>query len=425
MSNDLLLARLQFAFTAAGHYMFVVLTLGLAALLCLMQTRAVLGHPTLRTARMEAVRFWGQIYIINYGLGIVTGLVMELQFGLTWPGLSQTAGEVFGIPLAVEALVAFFLESTLLGLWIFGWDRIAPLAHTAILWGIALTAYASVVFILIANGFLQDPAGVRMQDGVIKLESLTAFAGNPAGLVAVPHIIFGSLLAAGAVMAGLSAAQLRRRHLRAPEEVRLFESSLRWGFTAFCVAVAPVAAFGTLQWDILQPAKFASWQGDTAALAAIQADAVARFGPGDYLPPAGWVRGAALLMLGCWGVMAVAAATALTTVLVKGKAWLYTRKWMHRLLILVAPVPFVAVLGGWIFREVGRQPWIIHELVTTASAASHAGAGDRLFSFVAFSTVFALLVLINWWLIIRHARRHPSAVSLGSRQPAEVSSWIS
>jgi cytochrome d ubiquinol oxidase subunit I len=241
----------------------------------------------------------------------------------------------------------------------------------------------------------------------------------------VPHIIFGSLLAGGTVMAGLSAAQLRHRHRRGQDEINLFERSLRWGFTAFCVAIVPVAIFGSLQWGILQPAKFAAWDGDASALAAIQAEAVARFGPGDYLPPVGWVRGAALLMLGCWGVMAVAAVLGLATVLLRGKGWLYSRRWLHQLLMVLIPVPFLAVLSGWIFREVGRQPWIIHELVTTSSAVSHASVGDRFFSFTAFTGVFALLVLVNWWLIIRHTRRHPGSVSLGAHQPTEVSSWIS
>jgi cytochrome d ubiquinol oxidase subunit I len=419
VTDALLLARLQFGFTAGGHYLFVVLTLGLAAILSIMQTRALFGSAQRRAERMTMVRFWGQLYVINYGMGIVTGLVMELQFGLTWPGLSHAASEVFGIPLAIESLVAFFLESTLLGLWIFGWNRIPPLAHAALMWGITLTAYASVVFILIANGFLQSPAGVRVDGEQIRMADLGAFATNPSGLLAVPHIVFGSLLAGGAVMAGLSAARLRSRRRRGPEETAMFERSLKWGFTTFCIAIVPVAAFGATQWGILQPAKFAAWQGDAAALASINADAVARFGPGDYLPPQGWVQSAALLMLGCWGIMAVSAAVALTAAIRRGWQVLNGSRRLQTLLAYMVPLPFIAVLSGWVFREAGRQPWVIHEMLSTESAVSQAGYGGRLFSFAAFTLVFALLVLANWWLILRHVRRSPAEVSLG----AEVMAW--
>lgn len=414
MADDLLLARLQFAFTAGGHYVFVVLTLGLATLLAVMQTRALFQRGDARIETVRMVRFWGQLYVINYGMGIVTGLVMELQFGLGWPGLTEAAADVFGVPLAVEALVAFFLESTLLGLWVFGWHRLPFAVHTALIWGITLTAYGSVFFILLANGFLQNPTGVQSHDGVVRLVDLGAFVTNPAALRPVPHILFGAVLAAGAVVAGLSAGQLRSWSVlsRPPEDVALLQRSLRWGMVAFCIAVVPVAVSGAAQWELLQPAKFAIWQGDMQALASIQAEASARFGPGDYTPPLGWVRLGAYTMLGCWGVLAVVAVIGLLAMM-RGRGRLYSSRRLHKLLVLAVPLPFVAVLAGWIFREVGRQPWVIYEMLTTGAAAGHASHSERVFSFICFVGTFALLALVNWWLLARQVRKSPETASLG------------
>src|SRR3954465_10099015 len=164
--NALPIARLQFATTTSFHFLFVLLTLGLVTLVAVMQTRWTLGgKPEL----LRMTRFWGRLYVINYALGIVTGIVMEFQFGLTWPGLSAFAGDVFGAPLAIETLVAFFLESTFLGLWIFGWGRLNRWVHLALIWRTAITAYASAFWIMVANGFLQHPVGYQEHDGVLRL----------------------------------------------------------------------------------------------------------------------------------------------------------------------------------------------------------------------------------------------------------------
>lgn len=167
MGGDaLVLARVQFALTAGTHFLFVALTLGLATLVALTQTRAAVSGSAVH-ARM--VRFWGQLYVVNYAVGIVTGLVMEFQFGLNWSGLSRVTGNVFGAPLALETIVAFFVESTFLGLWIFGWDRLNRWVHLALIWVVTLTAYLSAYFVLVANGWMQRPVGFEMVDGAARL----------------------------------------------------------------------------------------------------------------------------------------------------------------------------------------------------------------------------------------------------------------
>ncbi|MFG1695443.1 cytochrome ubiquinol oxidase subunit I [Nonomuraea sp. NPDC049309] len=188
------LARTQFAVTGSLHFLFVVLTLGLAPLVAIMHTRwARTGQPL----HERMTRFWGQVYVINYALGIMTGLVMEFQFGLAWSGLTDYAGDVFGAPLAMETLLAFFLESTFLGLWIFGWGRLPRWAHTACIWAVTLTAYASAFFIMVANSFLQNPAGAVADGERLRLAGFGALLTNKALIFSFPHVIGAGLFTGG------------------------------------------------------------------------------------------------------------------------------------------------------------------------------------------------------------------------------------
>src|SRR3954469_23866124 len=200
--NILDLARWQFAVTGSLHFLFVLLTLGLAPLVAITNTRAVLGgKPVLE----RMTRFWGQIYVINYALGVFTGLVMEFQFGLSWSGLSHYAGDVFGAPLAIETLGAFFLESTFLGLWIFGFGRLPQWLHLTLIWLVTLTAYASALFIMLANSFLQNPVGSRLEGGTLRLDDFGALFSNPALVASLPHVLGAALVTGGFFVVGVSA----------------------------------------------------------------------------------------------------------------------------------------------------------------------------------------------------------------------------
>jgi cytochrome bd ubiquinol oxidase subunit I len=206
--DTLLLARLQFATTTSFHFLFVLVTLGLVALLVYLQTA---WFVTRKPAYERLTRFWGTIYLINYVLGIATGIVMEFQFGLNWSGLSRYVGNVFGAPLAIETLVAFFLESTLLGMWIFGWHRLRRGVHLALLWGVAITAYASAFWIMVANSWLQNPVGYEVRDGVAHLTDFSALLTNPTFGMAFGHVVSASILTGGMLMAAISAWHLIRR----------------------------------------------------------------------------------------------------------------------------------------------------------------------------------------------------------------------
>lgn len=465
------LARLQFAGTIGIHWLFVLLTLGLVPVVAVLHTAAVRsGDPARRSALERATRFWGQLYVINYALGIVTGLVMEFQFGLAWSGLSKFAGNVIGAPVALETLVAFFAESTFLGMWIFGWGRLAPRLHAALIWLVVLTAYASAYFIMVANGFMQHPVGHEVRDGVAYLTDLGAMLTNPNALLALGHITAAALLTGGLFVAGVSAYHVARQTAERPFFVR----SLRWGVGVAAFMSVPAFLLGALQYPLLgetQPMKLAVLEGGEE-VARVQEMMAARYGAGNYVPPS-WLVSAQNVMLYLGYVTAIVALTAalvvfrarlvrsrvvavlvavcyplvlavfvggllygepgpnmvviyvvmvgaVTALLVHGAK---VARWRRAawLLVAVTPLPFVASLGGWLFREIGRQPWIVYGELTVEQAVSPVSAANVWASFVAFMVVFVGLAVTNWVLIARFAARGPDGVHIGRTEPVRPS----
>ncbi|WP_367132241.1 cytochrome ubiquinol oxidase subunit I [Saccharothrix sp. HUAS TT1] len=368
------LARLQFATTTSFHFLFVLLTLGLVTAVAVAQTRAAFSADPVH-ARMA--RFWGRLYVVNYALGIATGIVMEFQFGLNWSGLSTFAGDVFGAPLALETLVAFFLESTFLGLWIFGWDRLNKWAHLALIWLVALTAFASAFWIMVANAFLHNPAGHESRDGVLRLVDFSALLTNPTFGTAFLHVCFASLTVGGVFLTGVSAYHFLRR----TTEVDFFRRSLRLGVVLTALATPPLVGFGFGQFPIVrqyQPDKF-----DTVG---------ALDGTGlGFMIQIGFV-----LLLVSWAAVPLLF-----------RDWVIRLRFPLYLMVVGIPLPFVAAIGGWLFREVGRQPWLVQGVLTTRDAMSHVSRDQVLVSFIAFTAVFAVLAVADWVLIARLARRGP------------------
>ncbi|WP_433268591.1 cytochrome ubiquinol oxidase subunit I [Actinosynnema sp. CS-041913] len=368
------LARLQFAVTTSFHFLFVLLTLGLVTLVAVMQTRAALtGNPV----HTRMTRFWGRLYVVNYALGIATGIVMEFQFGLNWSGLSHYAGDVFGAPLAMETLVAFFLESTFLGLWIFGWDRLNKWVHLALIWLVTLTAYASAFWIMVANAFLQHPVGHEERDGVLRLVDFSALVGNPLFGMAFMHVLLAALTVGGVFLTGVSAYHFIKR----TQEVDFFRRSLRLGVVVTAAVTPLLIGVGFGQFPIIgefQPDKTADVSGAAGA------------GLG-FMIQAGMV-----LLLVSW-----------LTVPLLIRDWVIRMRFPLYLMVIGIPLPFIAAIGGWLFRELGRQPWLVYGLLRTEDAMSDVSRDGMLFSFVAFTTVFAVLAVADWVLIARLARRGP------------------
>jgi cytochrome d ubiquinol oxidase subunit I len=389
------IARMQFATTTSLHFLFVLLTLGLATLVAVMQTRHTFSRDPVHS---RMTRFWGHLYVINYVVGIATGIVMEFQFGLNWTGLTAFAGDVFGAPLAVETLVAFFLESTFLGLWIFGWGRLNRWVHLALIWLVVLTAYASAFWVMVANSFLQNPVGYQVDGGVARLTDFGALLANPSLWSALGHVLTAALVAAGFFLAGVSAYHFIKR----TADVGFFRRSMRLGLGTAALAAVFLISFGFDQFGVLsevQPAKL----GDAAERAAVQAAGVAKFGPGDYLPPE--------IAREFLGVMI---SLGFLLALMAWLGWLLTfRNWVARLrfplyvLMAVIPLPFVAAISGWLFREIGRQPWLINGLLRTSDAVTNVSAGSMLASYIAFTVILVGLVITDWVLIARVAARGP------------------
>ncbi|MEH0935209.1 cytochrome ubiquinol oxidase subunit I [Micromonospora psammae] len=398
--DTLLLARLQFATTTSLHFLFVVVTLGLVTLLVGLQTAWFL---TRNPAYERLTRFWGQLYVINYVLGIATGIVMEFQFGLNWSGLSRYVGNVFGAPLAIETLVAFFLESTFLGMWIFGWHRLRRGVHLALLWGVALTAYASAFWIMVANSWLQNPVGYELRDGVAHLTDFTALLTNPSLGMAFGHVIAAALLTGGLLMAAVSAGHLIRR----TPDFALFRTSLRIGLVTAAVAVTLVQGFGFAQFgpvSQVQPTKF----GGGPAADRLVTEWTARFGPGDYTPPVLSNVGLGFMILigfilGCvWLLLPLL-----------WRDWIIRLRFPLWLTLFALPLPFIAVILGWISREVGRQPWVAYGLLPTERAVTDVDAGLMLASLIGFTLLLGALAVTNWTLLARHAARGAADPALG------------
>lgn len=376
------LARLQFALTGNLHFLFVVLTLGLAPLVAIMHTRFVMSGNPLH-GRMT--RFWGQIYVINYALGIVTGLVMEFQFGLSWSGLSHYAGDVFGAPLAMETLVAFFLESTFLGLWIFGWHRLPKRLHLACIWIVTLTAYASAFWIMVANSYLQNPVGSVAKGDHMQLTDFGALLTNPALVFSFPHVLGAGLFTGAFVVIGASAYQLLRR----TPEVEFFTRSLRMGVVTATIGIILTVGAGYAQFAGLQDGKFEGNVGAAVGLGFMMLI-------GD------------LLML------------VVLFVMLPLIALLPRWRWTHPILILMTPLPFLAAIFGWMAREIGRQPWMIWQQLSVADALSPGlTTGMVTTSLIGFVGVLGLLAVVDYVLIVRVVRRGPAEVALGATPSGE------
>jgi cytochrome d ubiquinol oxidase subunit I len=441
--DALTLARWQFGITTVYHFFFVPLTLGLVWALVVFQTVwYVTGDETWK----RLTKFWGKLFLINFAMGVVTGIVQEFQFGMNWSEYSRFVGDIFGAPLAMEALLTFFLESTFLGVWIFGWDRLPKKAHLASIWLVAIGSNISAFWILVANSFMQQPMGYVLRNGRAEMDSFWALVSNPHVFVQFPHVMTGSMATAGFFLLGISAWHLRRAN---DDETRdAFSRSFRFAAVYAFVATVAVMMVGHNQaqymtrvqpmkmasaealWETADPAPMSlfTWgneperrdvfaikvpgllsflaynrfEGEVEGISDIQAEYEARYGPGDYVPPVKWTYWTFRAMVGAGLVMLLLAAGAL---------WVTYRGELTaspRLLALLVPamaLPYIANSTGWIFTEIGRVPWIVFGLMTLDRGLSIAvTAGEVLFSLVAFTLLYGALMAADIYLLARFAR---------------------
>lgn len=390
------LARLQFALLAAVHFLFVLLTLGLGPVVAIFNTRWARAKDHRALVFENATRFWGQIYLVNYALGIAAGIVLELQFGLHFPGLLDVAGEVFGAPLAVETLVAFFLESTLLGLWVFGWHLFPRRLHAAIFWAVVLTGYASAFAVMVANGFLRNPRGFVLEGPpdaqVARITDATALITNPAALISGLHVVGACLMAGGFVLVGVAAWHLRRggglRLPTGPDE-DLWRHSMRAGIWTGVIGVLLAHGFGYGQFAYFSPEDSVNGDDAVGVLFGLM------------------VQGANLALLGAF---------LLPFLLIAGAMFrMRGRRVLYAVLTVLLPLPFVVALMGWLVRELGRQPWIIQGVLRVDEATSDQSSRAVLASLVLLVGLMVTLAVLDWWVLSRLARGGTDRLVLGAQ----------
>lgn len=395
------LARLEFALTVVFHYLLVALTLGLVLLVAITQTRwARTGKPVFE----RMTRFWGLAYVINYAVGIGAGIAMEFQLGMNWSGLENAAASVVGAPLSVETVVAFFAESTFLALWIFGRKYLSKGWHLALIWLTTVAAYLSAVWALIANGFMHHPEGYQLHSGkVLVLNSISSLLFNSNSWIAIGHIVPGAILTGGFFMLGVSAVMQKRGN--ADEE--FIRRSMRTGAHAALWGVLGVIGMGVLQLDLVtkqQPVKFAAFINSQSKLAEFAKQLQAQFGQVD-MPPGVLVRYSALTMMGCAAVILVFAVWAFIATR-GGRA--VNQRALLALLPIVLVFPYLANAAGWVFREVGRQPYVIYGILSTNEALTPSlTVGGLTVSLIVFVAVIGVLLGLDWLLLGKLARSGP------------------
>lgn len=463
------LARWQFGITTVYHFLMVPLTIGLSVLVAGMQT-AWVRTGNVRYYRMT--KFWGKLLLINFAMGVVTGIVQEFQFGMNWSEYSRFVGDVFGAPLAMEGLVAFFVESTFLGLWIFGWGRLPKRVHLACAWAFSLATVASAYFILAANSWMQHPVGAEFVDGRPTMTSIWAVLTNSTTLAAVPHTVAGSFAVAAAFLVGIAAWHLWRKRHTEDEHRQVWRSSVKLGAWVGAVSFAVLAITGDVQGKLMfeqQPMKMAAAEalchteqpgsfsiiavGDVAdadcesvktfnvpALLSFLAhgdfdsevkgidDLVVeyqeRYGthyPND--PALGELAGKPIdyvpsLPVTYWGFRIMIGFGALGAAIGVATLWLTRRgripesKWFPRMALAGIALPFIANSAGWIFTEMGRQPFVVVPnpsgvdgvWMFTATAVSDLTTGEVWTSLIALTLVYAVLAAVEVFLIARYVR---------------------
>ncbi len=437
------LARLQFGIVTVFHFIFVPLSIGLAFFVATLQTA---HHRTGKDVYGRMTRFWGKLMLISFAVGVVTGIVQEFQFGMNWSDYSRYVGDVFGAPLAMEGLAAFFLESTFIGLWIFGRGRLPARVHLATIWLVAVGTMLSAYFILAANSWMQHPVGYRIgASGRAEMTSIWAVLTNSTALYAFGHTMLAALATAGMVILGVSAYHLARGH-----DVDGFRRSATLALVVVFVGALATATVGHFQAQLMttqQPMKMAAAEalyesqsgapfsafavapfeatperltfnveipkglsllatntpnGRVEGINDLQAEYVAKYGPGDYRPVIGITYWAFRLMVGMGMLMILLAFIGLLLV---RRGTLTTSPRFLKIALWAIPVPFIGNAMGWIFTEMGRQPWVVQGLLLTRDASSPTvGVGYVTTSLIGFTLLYAVLAAIAGWLAVREMR---------------------
>lgn len=444
------LARLQFAVTSSYHFLFVPLTLGLSVLVAIMETFYVrTGDETYKTM----TKFFGKLFLINFAVGVVTGLVQEFQFGMNWSEYARFMGDIFGAPLAIEALLAFFIESTFLGVWVFTWDKLPKKVHLLSIWLVAIASNLSSLWILIANSFMQEPVGYVLRNGRAEMNDFLAIVTNPHVLYQFPHTVLGGFATGAFIVLGVSAYHLLKKN-----SVEVFKKSFKIAAVFGIISVIGVTSIGHLQgihmvetqpmkmaaaeahWTTEQPAGFNviasidednqknnfevkipgvlsflstnSFNGEVKGIKELQAADVQKYGPGDYIPPVTPLFWSFRLMVLAGGLMLLLVLAGIFSL-----KNIDQKNGLLKLLLWAIPLPYIANTTGWFVAEAGRQPWIVYGLQKTASGVSTVvPAAAVLTTLIGFTLIYGVLAVVGVYLFVKYAKQGPDAIA---NEPAE------
>jgi cytochrome d ubiquinol oxidase subunit I len=451
--DAVMLARLQFAITTIYHFFFVPLTLGLSLIVALMETLYVTTH---REVYKQMTKFWGKLFVINFAMGVVTGIVQEFQFGMNWSEYSRFVGDIFGAPLAIEALMAFFLESTFLGIWIFGWDKLSKKMHAAAIWLVAIASNVSATWILIANSFMQQPVGYEINNGRAEMTSFLELVLNPNLFVQLPHVILSGMVVSTFFVMGISSYHLLKKN-----NIDLFKRSFQ--IAAILAAMSTVMlifnghsqtqhvvetqpmklASAEALWETEDPASLSlltigsldqtrevfsiripgllsflaynQWSGEVRGLNDLQEEYSLTYGPRDYVPNLVITYWSFRIMVGIGFLLALMAVIAV--VLVMGDFFEHPPK-VLKLFLWAIPLPFLATSTGWLLTEVGRFPWIVYTLITIDQGVSQIVSPWQIWvSMIGFTLIYGVLMVANVYLLVKFAKVPPP--SLDEPKPAE------
>jgi cytochrome bd ubiquinol oxidase subunit I len=446
--SSLDLARWQFGAITIYHFLFVPITIGITWFVALFET---LWYRRRDEQYLRLTRFFGKLMLINFAIGVVTGIVQEFQFGMNWSAYSRYVGDVFGAPLAMEALAAFFLESTFLGLWVFGWGRISARLHLVVIYAVAFGSTLSAYFILAANSWMQHPVGfvLNRATGRAEMTSIGEILTNSTLLYAFPHTIGAAVMTAGMIVIGVAAW-----HIARGSHVEMFSPALRLALPIVFAATIFTTLIGHAQGQLMtrqQPMKMAAaealyttqkgapfslfavapfehtprratfeitiphglsiladntWNGRVRGINDLNRAYQARYGPGDYSPIVGVTYWAFRIMTGI-GVL-LAAITGLGTLLLRKRRIERSRRAL-RVLTYAMALPLLANASGWIFTEMGRQPWVVQGLLKTSDAVSPSvPAWEVGISLAGFTLLYGILAAVDGWLMFRSARHAPA-----------------
>ena len=433
--DKLLLARLQFATTLIYHFWFVALTLGLSILLALLETQYVrTGNNNYKLM----TKFWGKLFVINYSVGIITGLVQEFEFGMNWSEYSRFVGDVFGPLLALETLLAFFVESIAIGIWIYGWDQVSRKVHLSAIWLVAIAANISAFWILTANSFMQHPIGYTVASGRLQLVDFTALLTNPYVFYQYSHTVLSGILTAGFLLMAVSAFYLLNKR-----NIVMFRYSFKMGL--ICAVITTILVIGTGHFYTqylgrIQPMKLAAMEGhwETSAWAPfivvalidkqnqqntyeisvpgllsmlagnhldtevqgmkdLQERNAATYGDSDYIPPI-------TLLFWSFRLMFFIGSYLMLLLIVVFWHWhkqqLESNPFLLKSIMWSMPLIYIAHTAGWIITDVGRQPWLVYTLLRTEQGVSKVVPAINIWvSLPGYTIIYGLIMIAALYFV--------------------------